>query len=446
MKADGGEAMTTTESQSADRPLREPDVQTMSRDRLRALQEERLRRQVNRIFELPIPLFRRHLEAAGVRDPRDVATLDDLARIPALDKNRLRESEAAVPPFGDYRGSAPGSWVRIGQTTGSSGRPTLIVWTKHDLSVDYRAAARARWRWGLRPGMTFAQAHPYGLYAGGWHMCHGVEMMGALNVPSGPPSSPEHMERVVRLWRRLRPDMYRLFGNAGVKYHDAAVAMGIDPERELNMKQAGDHPSSQFDAVSAGLEALGMLGSACSEKKGAHLCEDLVVVEVVDRRTGRPVGNHARGNLVVTILEKDNFLFRYDLEDLVTLNLDPCPCGETHRRLYYDGRVSDVIPVREAGGAGIREVLPIDVALVLYEFPELVDPSVEYQVVRPKDVAERLVLRVELRPGRAADPAGLARSIADRFRERLGIDLDLSVLDRGSLPRFDYKAARVVSA
>lgn len=439
--------MTTASLPPAAQALYDPDVQTMSRDRLHALQEERLRRQVERAFAMPIPLFRRHLEANGVRDPRDVRGLADLARIPALNKNHLRESEAASPPFGDYRGSAPDSWVRIGQTTGSSGRPTLIVWTKRDLAVDYRAAARARWRWGLRPGMTFAQAHPYGLYAGGWHMCHGVEMMGALNVPSGPPSSPEHMERVVRLWRRVRPDIYRLFGNAGVKYHEAAVAMGIDPERELNMKQAGDHPSSQFDAVSAGLEALGMLGSACAEKKGAHLCEDLVVVEVVDRHTGRPVENHGRGNLVVTILEKDNFLLRYDLEDLVTLNLDPCPCGETHRRLYYDGRVSDVIPVRAAGGAeGVREVLPIDVALVLYDFPELVDPSVEYQVVRPTAAAERLVVRVELRAGRSADPEGLAGAIRSRFRERLGVDVDLAVLAWGSLPRFDYKAARVVSA
>src|SRR5690606_39059345 len=125
---------------------------------------------------------------------------------------------------------------------------------------------------------------------------------------------------------------------------------GIDPERELNFKKAGDHPSSQFDAVSAGLEALGMLGSQCAEKDGAHLCEDLVVVDVIDRRTGKPVGNRERGNLVVTILEKDNFLLRYDLEDLVTLNLDPCPCGETHRRLFYDGRVSDAVPIATDDG------------------------------------------------------------------------------------------------
>jgi phenylacetate-CoA ligase len=191
-----------------------------------------------------------------------------------------------------------------------------------------------------------------------------------------------------------------------------------------------------------------MLGSACAEKRGAHLCEDLVIVEVVDRRTGRPVGNGERGNLIVTILEKDNFLLRYDLEDLVTLNLDPCGCGETHRRLYYDGRVSDVLPIARPGGEP-REVLPIDVALILYEFPELIAPSVEYQIVRAKDFGaamQRLRLRLEFRAERVPDASGLAAAVAGRFRERLGIELDLEMLPWGTLPRFDYKAARVVTA
>jgi phenylacetate-CoA ligase len=221
--------------------------------------------------------------------------------------------------------------------------------------------------------------------------------------------------------------------------------MGIEPERELNFKRAGDHPASQFDAVSAGLEALGMLGSACSEKNGAHLCEDLVVVDVIDRRTGKLVENHGRGNLVVTILEKDNFLLRYDLEDLVTINLDPCPCGETHRRLFYDGRVSDAVPVLLAD-ARVKEMLPIDAALLLYEFPELVTPSVEYQLVRAKEPTRSLQVRVECASESPDVVARLRDAIRARFRERSGVDATVEMLPRGALPRFDYKAARVVNA
>ncbi len=423
-----------------------PEIQTLAEEPLRALQEERLAGQIRRIFQLPIPLFRRHLEAAGIKDPRDFKGLADLARIPALRKSDLRASEAAVAPFGDYRGSTPESWVRIGQTTGSSGRPTLIVWTRQDLAVDYQAASRARWRWGLRPGMVFAQAHPHGLYAGGWHMSHGVEAMGCLDIPSGPPTTEAHRRRVVQLWQRLQPDMYRLFGNAGVKYYETALEMGIDPARELRFQQAGgSHPSSQFDAVSAGLEALGMLGSACSEKNGAHLCEDLAIVEVVDRRTGRPVGHNERGNLIVTILEKDNFHIRYDLEDLVRLNLEPCPCGETHRRMFYDGRVSDAVPVAPDGPEGRRvEMLPIDAALLLHDFPELAMPSVEYQLVRRPEPRAFLELRVEGPAAAGATSDALVVAISARARAQFGIPVRVELLPRGGLPRFDYKAARVI--
>src|SRR3989442_13460842 len=152
--------------------------------------------------------------------------------------------------------------------------------------------------------------------------------------------------------------------------------MGLGPERDLNLTVAGDHPAEQYLMVSSGLEALPLLGSACDERDGAHLAEDLAIVEVIERRTGKPRGHGERGSLVVTVLEKDNFLLRYDLEDVVRWNLTPCPCGETHRRLFYEGRVRHLVAVGDVEG------LPIDVALVLYGFPEGSRPSAEYQILR----------------------------------------------------------------
>jgi phenylacetate-CoA ligase len=425
------------------RPAREqryydPGIQTMPLERVRALQAERLGRQLDRIWATPIPFFKRKLEAAGLRRA-DLRGLDDLASIPSTLKAELRESEAAVPPFGDYRGAPVSAAVRLGASTGTSGRPTLILWTRKDLEVDHAASARGRWRWGLRPGMSLANAHPFGMNAGGWHFSHGVEALGVLNVPSGPPVGAEHVRDVVEVWRRLRPDMYRLFGNVAGTYGDAARAQGLDPERDLNLTMpAGDHPSEQYLMVSSGLEALPLLGSACDERNGAHLAEDLAIVEVVDWKTGRSCGHGERGSLVVTVLEKDNFLLRYDLEDVVRLNTDPCACGETHRRLFYEGRVRDVVR------AGDRDVLPIDVAFVLYEFPEVAAPSAEFQIVRPPAATPALHVRCEHAPG--ADRAALGRRIAERFRERLGVEARLDLVDRGGLPRFAYKAARVVDA
>src|SRR5207237_1092796 len=181
----------------------------------------------------------RKLEAAGV-GRADLRGLDDLALVPTTVKDELRRSEEEHPPFGDYRGAPIEACVRLGASTGTSGRPTLILWTRKD----------------------HAAAH-------------------------------------------------------------AARARGVDPERDLNLRVAGDHPAEQYLMVSSGLEALPLLGSACDERDGAHLAEDLAIVEVIDRRTGRACGDGERGNLVVTVLEKDNFLLRYDLEDLVRWNAKP---------------------------------------------------------------------------------------------------------------------------
>jgi phenylacetate-CoA ligase len=420
-----------------ERPYYDPDIQTMPLARVRALQAERLARQLDRVWSVPVPFFRRKLEAAGLRYG-DAIGLDELAKIPTTLKAELRRSEEEHPPFGDYRGAPVSACVRLGASTGTSGRPTLILWTRQDLAVDYAASARGRWRWGLRPGMSLANAHPFGMNAGGWHFSHGIEALDVLNVPSGPPLGEAHIRDVVEVWRRVRPDMYRLFGNVARTYADAARAMNVDPERELGLTLAGDHPAEQYLMVSSGLEALPLLGSACDEREGAHLAEDLAIVEVIDRRTGRTCDDGERGNLVVTVLEKDNFLLRYDLEDVVRWNMRPCSCGETHRRLFYEGRVRDIV------AAGGRDVLPIDVALVLYEFPEVSTPSAEYQIVRGAAPEDRLHVRLEVDPALLADGAGLEQRLAQRFRDRLGIAVALELVGRGVVPRFSYKAARVV--
>ena len=413
----------------------DPAIQTMPLEQVRELQSERLGRQLDRVWNGPVPFFKRKFEKAGLRRS-DIRGLDDLRRLPTTLKSELRQSEEECPPFGDYRGAAVSEAVRLGASTGTSGRPTLILWTRKDLEVDHAASARGRWRWGLRPGMSLANGHPFGMNAGGWHFSHGVEALGVTNIPSGPPVGAQHIADVIEVWRRMKPDMYRLFGNVATTYADAARGIGLDPVTDLNLKIAGDHPSEQYLMASSGLEALPLLGSACDERNGAHLAEDLAIVEVIDERTGAPCGHGERGNLVVTVLEKDNFLVRYDLEDTVRLNAAPCSCGETHRRLFYEGRVRDVTMV------GTKKILPIDAALVLYEFPEVSTPSAEYQIVRPQVPTPVLHVRCEHVPG--VDAAALSVKIAERFQSMHGVDAHVDLVERGQLPRFAYKAARVV--
>src|SRR5262249_37396414 len=246
-----------------------PPIQTLSHDRLRSLQLERLGRALERIWARPIPFFRRKLEAARLT-PRDVRSLDDLAEIPVTIKDELRASERDVPPFGDYRGGRLEDSGRVAASTGTSGRPTYILWTRRDLEVDDEAACRGRYRWGLRPGMSCAHAHPFGLYGGGWHFSHGLKALGVLNVPLRPPARPARVDEAVEVWRRVRPSEVRLFGNAAAKFSEGARRRGLDPARDLGLAAAGEDPRAQYRTVSAGLEALGMLGTACAEADGAH--------------------------------------------------------------------------------------------------------------------------------------------------------------------------------
>ncbi len=242
---------------------------------------------------------------------------------------------------------------------------------------------------------------------------------------------------MVRLLAAIVPEHYRFFGNAGAQYADAARANGLDPERDLNLRVQGEDPKEQYKSVSAGLEALGMLGTACEVDDGAHVAEDLAIAEVIDRRGGRPVADGERGNLVVTVLGKDNAFLRYDLQDVVRLNLKPCPCGETHKRLFYEGRVKDIVV------ADGREILPIDVLLALHASDAMRGVAIEYQIVR-RPRLEKLHLRIEHRAAETAESTPVGHRLAESVRSRLGVPVDVTLLAPGSLPRFAFKAARVV--
>src|SRR6266487_802283 len=130
-----------------------PDVQTLPRDRLRALQDERLRALIHRIFNQPIAFFRAKLQAAGI-GPDDIKSVDDMPKIPRTVKQELRDDEAAHPPLGSYRGASASQCIRLSTSTGTTGRPTMILFTKHDLDVEYDAGCRSFTRQGRKPGQV----------------------------------------------------------------------------------------------------------------------------------------------------------------------------------------------------------------------------------------------------------------------------------------------------
>jgi phenylacetate-CoA ligase len=400
-----------------EQPYWNVEAQTLPPDTLAKLQTERLREAVEQAARAPF--FADRLAAAGVR-PDDIREPADVALLPRFSKADIRESEQRTPPIGDYRPHGLDRAVRIAMSTGTTGRPTAMIWTRRDLGVECELSARNHYRHGIRPGMVVVSAHPGYLNGGQGLQQAAYEHLGCLLVSIGPPDSVDAAERALRSIAELPIDRWQLFPSALLRLREAAARIGFDglPEPE----EIG--PLTQYTKISAGMECVAYLGSSCGRSDGSHLAEDYALVEAVDPVTGEPVPDGQRGQLVVTSLGRDNPMLRYDLEDVVRIDAGPCPCGETTRRGFWEGRAKDIVEV-----AG-RQVLPIDVWRHL-------DPAAEYVIIRPERPADRLAIRVE----GARDTA-----VEDALTEALGVPVDVTWVGTGELPRAAYKAQRVVPA
>lgn len=393
------------------------EAQTMPRETLEKVQAERLREAVAQARLAPF--FASRLDAAGVRDD-DIRSAADVALLPRFVKADIRRSEEQFPPIGDYRPCGLDQAVRIAMSSGTTGRATAMIWTRRDLDVECELSARNHFRLGLRPGMVVVGAHPGYLNGGQGLQQAAYEHLGCLLVSIGPPDSVDAAERALRAIAELPVDRWQLFPSALMRLREAAARIGFDGLPEAD--EIG--PLTQHAKISAGMECVAYLGSTCGQSDGAHLAEDHAIVEALDPRTGAPVPDGERGRLVVTSLGRDNPMLRYDLDDVVRIASDPCPCGETSRRGFWEGRAVDIVPV------GDVEVLPIDVWRHL-------DPTAEFVIIRPERHSDRLAVRVE---------GARDRTVEDALTTAIGVPVDVQWVERGALPRAAYKAQRVVRA
>ncbi len=414
----------------------DPDAQTMDRERLRALQDERVRTMMRSVFEHPVPLLKRKLASAGITGPDDIKGVDDLVHVPLIVKQDLRDSEAADPPYGDYRFTDVRQCVRLGTSTGTTGTPTLMMWTRHDIWVEYESAARNWWRNGWRPGMLATHAHPAYLYGGGVMLSGTYEYFGLVNLWVPPPDTDELAEQGIRAWMRLKPDIPFVGFSLG-RYFEVSAKLGLDPFIDVGLKIPSMGGGGKgMPLMTAGLECYAYLGGPCGKSPGAHIHEDWAVVQAVDPETGREVADGEWGNLVVTTIGRDNGMLRYDLEEACAIVREPCECGETTIRGFWGGRFKDLISVQ-----GVRfQVSEVESALRKIE--AVSQPSLEFVVVKPAEQDTRLVVRVEL--GDHPNRTGVANDCAVAVKARIGVEAEVELLPRESLPRSGYKAARVV--
>jgi phenylacetate-CoA ligase len=413
----------------------------LSRDELQALQLERLRWTVRHAYE-NVPLYTRKFDEAGVK-PDDIRSLDDVALLPFTTKADLRETY----PFGMF--AVPMDQVaRIHASSGTTGRPTVVGYTKTDLANWAGLVARSLRASGVRPGMRVHNAYGYGLFTGGLGAHAGIEALGATVIPmSGGQTSKQ-----VQLIHDFEPDVIMCTPSYLLTIADAMAEGGIDP-RSTSLKVAilGAEPWTNamraeleerldIDAVDIyGLsEVMGPgVGNECIDTKdGPHLWEDHFLPEVIDPETQAVRGDGELGELVFTTLTKEAFpVIRYRTRDLTRLLPGSARPG-MRRMEKITGRNDDMIILR-----GVN-LFPTQIEEIVLGIDDL-SPHFVLELTRPARLDE-LTVRIERAEG--ADAAACDRAslvLVERVKDRIGSTVLVQLEEPGTLERSAGKLKRV---
>ncbi len=441
---DGGPAATMTGPPAIITPPYrfQPDIETMSRDALSALQLERLRAIVRRTYDNVAP-YRAKCEAAGVR-PEDLRSLDDLAAFPFSLKSDLRDGY----PFGLF--AVPRTQVlRLHASSGTTGQPTVVGYTRGDLDTWADLVARCLATGGARPDDLVHNAYGYGLFTGGLGFHDGVERLGATVVPA----SGGGTERQIVLLRDFGANVLCATPSYALNIAEVAEREGVDLRGgPLRLGMFGAEPWS--DGMRAELQArLGIIArdtyglsevlgpgvaAECEASDGLHGWEDHFIFETVDAETGARLPDGAAGELVVTTLTKEALpMIRYRTRDISRLERARCACGRSHVRIMrITGRSDDMIILR-----GVN-VYPTQVEAALVDVPGV---SPHYQLVlETQGTMDRMTVEVEADP--VIDPSvypDLEAEIGHRIKSLIGITAGVLVREFGALPRSLGKAIRV---
>ncbi|MGH7263349.1 MAG: phenylacetate--CoA ligase family protein, partial [Candidatus Rokuibacteriota bacterium] len=397
------------------------------------------------------PFWRARLDAAGVRDPRDVGSWDDVARLPWLTKRELVDDQAAHPPFGTNLTYPLDRYVRVHQTSGTTGQPIRWLETEDSWAWWARCWAYVFRAAGLGPGDRIAFPFSFGLFVGFWAGLEGARTLGAMAIPGGGQDSPARLHWL----RELGATALVCTPSYGLHLAEVALAQGLDPSK-LGVRttvHAGE-PGAGIPAVRERLESLwgaraydhagmtevGAYGYACAAQAGLHVNEAEFVAEVLDPESGRPVAPGEVGELTLTNLGRwGSPVFRYRSGDRVRLAAAPCPCGRTFAELEGGilGRVDDMLIVR-----GVN-VFPSALEGIVRRFA----PVDEFQIEVFRRVAMdevRLVLEVDGAVHGADGVGRVLAGVAELVRREIGIRVDVAAAPARSLPRYELKARRVV--
>jgi phenylacetate-CoA ligase len=421
-------------------------MECMSREQMRDLQGRRLKEVVSRVYH-NVPFYRKKMQELGI-GPQDINSIDDLVKLPFTTKQDLRDNY----PFGLFA-TPKSEVVRVHASSGTTGKPTVVAYTRKDIDTFSEVVARALSCSGVTREDTIQIAFGYGLFTGGLGIHYGAEKIGAAVVPI----SGGNTEKQLSLLQDFGTTVLACTPSYAAYLADAMETAGIDPKKlALKIGIFGAEPWSQemrakieegldikaFDIYGLS-EVMGPgVANSCEFQSGLHIAEDHFVPEILDPLTLQPLPEGSTGELVFTTLTKEAMpLLRYRTRDLSSLDYSTCGCGRTNVRMSkIFGRSDDMLIIR-----GVN-VFPSQVESALLEVTEA---KPHYMlVVDRRDNLDTLEIQVEIDDKYFSDEMVQLNTIRQKIKHKiesiLGISVIISLVEHRTLARSEGKAKRVI--
>jgi phenylacetate-CoA ligase len=417
-------------------------IETLKSDELKSLQLKRLKQTMNLVQN--VGFYRERLTNAGIK-PSSIKTLDDINKIPFTRKQDLREGY----PFGFF--AVPkNKIVRIHTTSGTTGKPTVVGYTRKDLDTWSDLIARNMTMIGVTEDDVFQNMVNYGMFTGGLGFHYGAEKIGMMVIPSATGNTKRQIE------------MIQDFG---------VTTIHCTPSYAMHLSEVAEEMGASLDSLRTGIfgaeawsesvrktleNRLGLtaydsyglselfgpgVAFECPERDGLHIWHDSYLVEIIDPKTGEQLSDGERGELVVTPLVKEAMpLLRYRTGDVTMLMEDGCLCKRGPKIARITGRSDDMLVIR-----GIN-VFPSQIEHVLLKIPEVGNQFMVY--IDRINHLDEMTVEVEINrnffSGELADLTKIQVKVVKELKDALELRTTVRLVEPGSLPRFEGKAKRII--
>ena len=422
----------------------EEDIETMPREALQNLQLQRLKKTMH--IASHSPYYGKVLKELGITADA-LHSVADIRKLPFTTKADMR----ANYPFGLVAGNMREDGVRIHSSSGTTGTPTVIVHSQHDLDSWANLVARCLYMVGIRKTDVFQNSSGYGMFTGGLGFQYGAERLGALTVPAAAGNSKRQIKFITDFGTTALhaiPSyairLAEVFQDEGINPTSTTLRtliIGAEPhteeqrrkiERLLGVKAYNSFGMTEMNGPGVGFE--------CLEQNGMHIWEDCYLAEIIDPESGEPMPDGEIGELVLTTLDREMMpLIRYRTRDLTRILPGKCPCGRTHRRLdRIKGRTDDMFIIK-----GVN-IFPMQVEKILVQFPQLgSNYLITLDTIHNQD---EMIIEVELSDlisDNYLELEKIRKDITRQLKDEILLTPKLKLVNKGSLPQNEGKAIRV---